>query len=99
MFCDATWLELDTVLRRPKFARFLSDSRRRDVMAAFGGVSEWVEISGTLKACRDPKDDMILETALRGRADAVITGDRDLLVLHPFESIPILTPARWLERV
>jgi predicted nucleic acid-binding protein len=39
---------------------------------------------------------MLLETALLGRADCVITGDRDLLVMSPFQGIPILTPAEAL---
>ena len=46
--------------------------------------------------CRDPGDDMLLETALLGRADCVITGDQDLLVMSPFQGIPILTPAEAL---
>ena len=49
-------------------------------------------------ACRDPKDDKFLEAALAGKADAIISGDADLLVLNPFEEIPILRPAEFLAR-
>ncbi|MCX6037954.1 MAG: putative toxin-antitoxin system toxin component, PIN family [Chloroflexi bacterium] len=49
-------------------------------------------------ACRDPKDDKFLEAALAGKADAIISGDADLLVLNPFEEIPILRPAEILAR-
>ena len=42
--------------------------------------------------CRDPKDDKLLETALLGRADCLVTGDQDLLVMSPFHGIPILSP-------
>jgi putative PIN family toxin of toxin-antitoxin system len=45
---------------------------------------------------RDPADDHVLEAALAGQADYVVTGDRDLLVLSKFEEIPIVTPARFL---
>ena len=42
--------------------------------------------------CRDPKDDKFLELALNGKATHIVSGDEDLLVLHPFRGIPILTP-------
>jgi putative PIN family toxin of toxin-antitoxin system len=50
-------------------------------------------------ACRDPKDDKFLEAALAGEADVVVTGDDDLLVLHPFEGIDILRPAELVARL
>jgi len=43
-------------------------------------------------ACRDPDDDMVLATALAANANAIVTGDQDLLVLGRFKGIPILTP-------
>jgi putative PIN family toxin of toxin-antitoxin system len=43
-------------------------------------------------ACRDPDDDWILATAVAAQADALVTGDKDLLVLKKFQGIPILTP-------
>ena len=50
-----------------------------------------------IMACRDPKDDIVLEVAVTGRADFIVTGDNDLLVLHPFEGIPIIGPAEFLK--
>jgi predicted nucleic acid-binding protein len=64
---------------------------RRDALA----VPSWCRI----QVCRDPRDDMVLEVAVDGRADYVVTGDQDLLVLHPFEEIPIVKPATFLERI
>jgi len=51
-----------------------------------------------IRACRDPRDDKFLEVAVHGRADAIVTGDADLLALHPFRGIAILTPAAYLEQ-
>ncbi len=48
-----------------------------------------------MTACRDPKDDKFLELAANGRADVIISGDADLLVLNPFRDIPILAPAAF----
>ena len=60
-------------------------------------VSEWVSIAGAKLGCRDPDDDKLLETALMGEADCLITGDRDLLEMSSFHDIPILTPTAFLD--
>lgn len=45
--------------------------------------------------CRDPDDDNIIATAIAAKADCLITGDKDLLVLNPFDGITILNPAEF----
>jgi putative PIN family toxin of toxin-antitoxin system len=50
-------------------------------------------------ACRDSKDNKFLDAALAGEADCIVSGDADLLVLTPFEEIPILRPAEFLARL
>ena len=55
-----------------------------------------VQLRGTVKTCRDPKDDMFLECAVRAHADLLIAGDNDLLVLGNFEGIRIVAPAAYL---
>ena len=51
-----------------------------------------------IRVCRDPRDDVLLEIATAGEADCIVTGDQDLLVLHPFEGISILKPAAFLRK-
>ena len=46
--------------------------------------------------CRDRRDNQFLEAAVAGQADIIVSGDKDLLVLNPFEKIPIVTPAAFL---
>lgn len=53
----------------------------------------------TITECRDPKDNKFLETALASKVDAIVTGDSDLLELHPFQGIPILRPAEFVQNV
>jgi putative PIN family toxin of toxin-antitoxin system len=55
-----------------------------------------VPIIQVVRECRDPKDDKFLELALNGRADLIITGDADLLVLNPWRGIEIVTPREYL---
>lgn len=62
-------------------------------------VSLFVEPDAIDPVCRDPDDDRILECALAGHADFIITGDRDLLTLGSFQSIQILTVRQFLDRI
>jgi putative PIN family toxin of toxin-antitoxin system len=93
---EATMLELVDVLARPKFDRYLSVEERQEFFLQIGNVAEYVPIWRPVRACRDPKDDKFLELAVNGTADAILTGDADLLALHPFYRIDILTPAELL---
>lgn len=47
---------------------------------------------------RDPDDDNILATAVAGKCDCIITGDKDLLVLKQFEGIKILSPREFSDQ-
>lgn len=88
--------ELETRLVRPKFSKYVDDARRRAFVADLGLSAVQVELSGGVTVCRDPDDNKLLEIAVAGRADCLVTGDHDLLVLNPFQGIPILTPDGFL---
>ncbi len=91
-----TMAELERQLRRAKFDRYTSQQDREALLAVIRSNTAEVLIAEQIAACRDPKDDKFLEVAVAGQADAIITGDEDLLVLHPFREISILTPATFL---
>jgi len=55
-----------------------------------------MKISGSLRVCRDPSDDMILECAVIAGAQCIVSGDKDLLVLDPYNGIRIVSPAEFL---
>ncbi len=95
---EATLTELADVLSRPKFDAYMSIEDRQEFFRRLSRVVEVVPIIYVVRACRDPKDDKFLELAVNGNADLIISGDDDLLVLHPFRGIPIMTPASFLER-
>lgn len=57
----------------------------------------WGEITHSVRGvCRDPKDDAILETALKVSADLIVAGDKDLLSLNQFRNTRIVSPAAYL---
>ena len=95
---SATMSELADVLDRSKFDHYVSLKDRRHFLRQLARAAEFVPIVYPIRECRDPKDDKFLEVALNGKAELILTGDADLLALHPWRGIPILTPARYLKR-
>jgi putative PIN family toxin of toxin-antitoxin system len=93
------WDELRVVLRREKFTRYVQANTLASFLREVWDASELISIPPSIRACRDPRDDKFLEVAVHGRADLILTGDSDLLALHPFQGIAILTPAAFLEAV
>jgi putative PIN family toxin of toxin-antitoxin system len=96
---EATISELDEVLRRPKFDKYVPEEKRLEFLAALVHKAEEVEIIEQITECRDPKDNKFLELAASGNANYVVTGDQDLLALHPFRGVAIITPQDFHERV
>ncbi len=88
--------ELAAVLRRPKFDSYVSVTARSEFIRKIHRISVEVEIIRKVQVCRDPKDDKFLEIAVNGEADLILTGDKDLLVLDPFEDIAIIKPGDFL---
>lgn len=97
LFSDETFEELRSRICLSRFDACVSREGRALYIAQLQAVSEWVSITNAKLGCRDPDDDKLLETALLGQADCLITGDRDLLEMSPFRWIPVLTPVNFLE--
>lgn len=104
--CDAILNEV----REKLIARFgFEPSRAEEALKLVRGCSTAVAVRGRVKGiCRDPDDDVILDCGVEARADVIVTGDKDLLVLHPFQwredaqvplSLDVLTPAELLKRI
>jgi putative PIN family toxin of toxin-antitoxin system len=71
--------ELETVLGRAKFARRgITTERIAELLSLLRETAELVEIAGDVTVCRDPKDNMLIETALGGGAEVVVSRDEDL---------------------
>ena len=89
--------EYREVIFRPKFDRFVSVERRQRILDIAVVAAERVEVTEAVQECRDPKDDKYLALAAAGRADVIVSSDaRDLLSMHPWRGIFILSPAGFL---
>ncbi|HEX8072806.1 MAG TPA: putative toxin-antitoxin system toxin component, PIN family [Pyrinomonadaceae bacterium] len=89
-------LELAEVLSRKKLNKYLLEEERMRFLVALLKEAELVEVTEEVTGCRDAKDDKFLALAVCGRADFIVSGDDDLLVLNPFRGIAILTPREFL---
>jgi len=88
---DSTFEGFIEVLFRKKFDKyFLDDEERWTLIYKLEANSKHFKPDLIITDCRDPKDNKFLEVAISANASCLITGDKDLLILHPFRGIPIL---------
>ncbi len=73
-------LELYEVLARPKFLfkYHIMEKKVKDVVAMIKDKAARVTLKGNIELCRDPDDNIIIETAVRGKAKYLVTGDKDI---------------------
>ena len=91
--------ELNEVLGRKKFNRYVTNEEREEFLETLIERAVLIEIVENIQECRDPKDDKVLELALNGEAQYIITGDRDLLVLNPFRNVRVITVEDFLKTI
>ena len=94
---DETAEELRHVLMRTKFDRYAPSEERARFLGRLLDDAVLVEIVEVIDDCRDPKDNKFLELAVSGGATHLVTGDEDLLVMHPFRGVAILTAQAFLD--
>ena len=93
---DPVDAEIEAVLNRPRFATAISAARRKRILDALRSNAAWFAPTEPVTDCRDAKDNKYLELALAAGADAIVSGDADLLALHPWRGVRILRPAEYL---
>ena len=93
------WNEICEVLARQKFQRYFRTDQKNRFLQEISENAEFVKIVHLVTACRDPKDNMVLELAVSGQADYIVTRDKDLLTLDPFQGIRIVTPELFLDTI
>ncbi len=93
---DEITAEYLMVFAREKFNRWLSLEIRIAFIENIISNALPIQIVENIQECRDPKDDKYLSLAVSAQADAIITGDNDLLVMNPFRQIPILNASNFL---
>jgi uncharacterized protein len=96
LLSEAIWMELEQVLARPKFNRYITLEERNIFLVDLSKTIQFIDVTEQINECRDPKDNKYLELAISGQAECIVTGDDDLLVLNLWRGIQILTVREFL---
>ena len=94
---DEILKEWTEVIDREKFNTFLIREARLNIFKTIIGRTQITEVNNYVKVCRDPKDDKYLDLAIEINARLIVSGDKELLSLHPFRGIEILTPKQFVD--
>jgi putative PIN family toxin of toxin-antitoxin system len=96
IFSDNTQRELIAAMTSAKLDKYVPVASREELLLRVAPLIELTTVWQLVPVCRDPHDDAVLEAAVNGSADTIVTGDKDLLALHPFAGSNIVTPATYL---
>ena len=99
-----SWLELEHVMQRERFDRFLARDARLEFVAMLRTSMHFFAVTqadedALQPACRDALDNKFLALAQICQADLLVSSDEDLLVLHPWRGVPVFRPAAFLAHV
>ncbi len=102
VFSETTFSELETRIWKPKFDRYITIERRQSLLREFNASAFWVEVPEAIADqafSRDPDDDAFIHTAMSAEVSRLISGDDDLLCLHPLGPLHILSPRAALDEM
>jgi uncharacterized protein len=83
--------EFTEVTSRPKFKKYFSFHDIANLLRLFDIYGEIIHVTSRRNVCRDPKDNFLLDLAVDSKADYLVTGDNDLLVLQQVDNTKIIT--------
>ena len=95
LYSDHSIQELTEVGSRKKFSKLIPPEKLFIIIEAIKGFGIRVETFSNFDSSRYAKDNFLLELAVDGNADYLITGDKDLLILNPCKTVKIVTIAAF----
>lgn len=99
LFSEELLGEFVAVSKRPKLRKHISKDELEDLLETIDQVAEFVNVTSDVIECRDPKDNFLLSLAVDGKADYLLTGDKDLLVLEKIGDTDIKTISEFLNLI
>lgn len=99
LFSTESMEEFMNVATRPKFKKYFSKDDIDKLLSIFDTYGHLIKTNSSINSCRDFKDNFLLNLAVDGKANFLVTGDDDLLSLKEIEGIPILTFNQFIEKI
>lgn len=97
LFSKELLTEFVEVVSRPKLKKYFSKKDVESLLQSLEKNLQLIEVSSVVKLCRDPKDNFLLALAKDGKANFLITGDKDLLILKKIGATRIISMTEFLE--
>lgn len=91
--------EIVETITKPKLKKYFKGNALDEMLLRFDPFIDLIEIKSTVKVCRDSKDNFLLALAKDGKADYLLTGDKDLLALITFGETKIRTIGTFFNEV
>jgi putative PIN family toxin of toxin-antitoxin system len=91
LFSNELVEEFISVSKRPMFKKYFSEKDVASLLETMSSIGKLIEVKSNIQDCRDFKDNFLLNLAIDGKADYLVTGDNDLLVLKKIKKVQIIT--------
>lgn len=99
LFSEKLIDEIRETIKKPKLRKYFAENSIDEMLDAFEPFIEFIDVASQINECRDPKDDFLLELAKDGKANYLVTGDNDLLVMEKLGLAEILKISDFMKKV
>ncbi|RZL31255.1 MAG: putative toxin-antitoxin system toxin component, PIN family [Pedobacter sp.] len=86
------------VVSRPKIRKYFRQDDLENLLETIDEYAEFIVVEKIIDTCRDKKDNFLLGLCVDGKVDFLLTGDKDLLILNPFEKTTITTLSNFIDK-
>ena len=91
LFSKQLLAEFLVVAKRPKLQRYFKEEKLKHLLKLFDSFGLLISVRSKVDICRDPSDNFLLELAIDGNADFLVTGDKDLTTIGTINNCKIIT--------
>ena len=99
IFSEELIAEFIDVAKRPKFEKYFSKKDIEKILSYFDEFGKLIKVKSDIQLCRDEKDNFLLNLSVDSKADYLITGDNDLLVLEKIERTKIMNFTEFIKHI
>jgi hypothetical protein len=99
LFSEELINEIAVTITKPKLRKYFATNGLEEMLTAFEPFIDLIKVRSSVTVCRDPNDNFLLALAKDGKADYLLTGDKDLLELVKFGKTKIISMTTFLETI
>ncbi len=99
LFSTELFAEIQETIAKPRLKKYFGTNALEEMLTAFEPFTDLIQVESIVSICRDPKDNFLLALAKDGKADYLLTGDKDLLDLKNFGKTKIKTITAFVDKM